>query len=38
MSKFVKIMVCILSICSLFLVGCTNNVSKNEAQTGVSIK
>lgn len=38
MSKFVKIMVCILSICSLFLVGCNNNVSKNEAQTNTNSK
>lgn len=37
MSKFVKNMICILSICSLFLVGC-NNVSKNEAQTNTNSK
>ena len=38
MSKFIKNMICILSICSLFLVGCNNNVSKNEAQTNTNSK
>lgn len=38
MNKFVKSIICILGTCSLFLVGCSNKVSGNEAQTNTESK
>lgn len=33
MSKFIRNMICILGICSLFLVGCSNGLSEKEVET-----